>query len=129
MPLCGCSSIYAFQSDLFRKHYEAANAAHRAGNYAAAEAEFKVILGQAYETLGKIYSAEGKFDTELNLTRRGNCIERPEGAVSYVSIKANKVGMIEDVEEFRTELESVPFFVSPILRHREVDVCNRLAAD
>ena len=41
-------SLFFFQSqgDLFRKHYEAANAAHRAGNFAAAEAEFKAILGR-----------------------------------------------------------------------------------
>ena len=42
------------QGDLFRKHYDAANAYHRAGNYPAAEAEFKLILGEAYERLGKI---------------------------------------------------------------------------
>ena len=52
--------LYQSQSDLFRKHYEAANAAHRAGNYAAAEAEFKAILAESYERLGKIYSAQGK---------------------------------------------------------------------
>src|SRR6185369_5292326 len=72
VPFCGYSSIYAFQSDLFRKHYEAANAAHRAGNYAAAEAEFKVILGQAYETLGKIYSAEGKYEASVAAFESGN---------------------------------------------------------
>ena len=49
------------QADLFRKHYEAANAYHRAGNFAAAEAEFKVILGEAYERLGKVYSAQNNY--------------------------------------------------------------------
>ena len=53
------------QADLFRKHYEAANNYHRAGNYAAAEAEFKIILGEAYEHLGKIYSAQGKYEASV----------------------------------------------------------------
>ncbi len=54
------------QGDLFRKHYEAANAHHRARNYAAAEAEFKVILGEAYERLGKIYSAQHKYPAAVS---------------------------------------------------------------
>ena len=58
--------LFTPQGDLFRKHYEAANAYHRAGNYAAAEAEFKVILGEAYERLGKIYSAQGNYPASVN---------------------------------------------------------------
>ena len=54
------------QGDLFRKHYEAANAYHRAGNYRAAEAEFKVILGEAYNQLGKIYSAQGNYPSSVS---------------------------------------------------------------
>ena len=85
MPFCGCSSIYAFQSDLFRKHYDAANAAHRAGNYAAAEAEFKVILGQAYETLGKIYSAEGKYEASVAAFESGNAM-RPNSNAALIDL-------------------------------------------
>jgi tetratricopeptide (TPR) repeat protein len=61
-------SVFFFppQADLFRKHYDAANAYHRAGNYAAAEAEFKVILGEAYERLGKIYSAQGNYQPAIS---------------------------------------------------------------
>src|SRR5829696_1798648 len=60
-------SVFLFppQADLFRKHYEAANAYHRAGNYTAAEAEFKVILGEAYERLGKIYSAQNDYQSSV----------------------------------------------------------------
>ena len=67
-------SLFFFQSqgDLFRKHYEAANAAHRAGNYAAAEAEFKAILAEAYERLGKIYSAQGKYQAAIEAFESGN---------------------------------------------------------
>ena len=84
-------SIFFFQSqgDLFRKHYEAANAAHRAGNYAAAEAEFKAILGEAYERLGKIYSAQGKYQSSIaafesaNATRSGSPDALIDLAIAY----------------------------------------------
>ena len=68
VPFCGCLSIFAFppQADLFRKHYEAANSYHRAGNYAAAEAEFKVILGEAYERLGKVYTAQNNYQASVS---------------------------------------------------------------
>src|SRR6185369_1710559 len=79
VPLCGYSSIYAFQTD-FRKHYEAANAAHRAGRYDAAEAEFKAILGQAYETLGKIYSAQGKYEASVAAFESGNAMRANSNA-------------------------------------------------
>jgi tetratricopeptide (TPR) repeat protein len=70
VPVCG---YFFFQSqDLFRKHYEAANAAHRAGHYDAAEAEFKVILGEAYEQLGKIYSAQGNYAASVSAFEAGN---------------------------------------------------------
>jgi tetratricopeptide (TPR) repeat protein len=74
-------SIFFFQSqgDLFRKHYEAANAAHRAGNYAAAEAEFKAILGEAYERLGKVYSAQGKYQASIEAFESANST-RPASA-------------------------------------------------
>src|SRR5215217_1392208 len=54
------------QGDLFRKHYEAANAYHRAGNFKAAEAEFRALLGEAYERLARIYSAEGNYEAAVS---------------------------------------------------------------
>ena len=70
VPFCG---YFFFQSqDLFRQHYEAANAAHRAGRYDVAEAEFKVILGEAYERLGKIYSAQGNYAASVSAFEAGN---------------------------------------------------------
>src|SRR5688572_28303821 len=53
------------QADLFRKHYEAAHNYHRSGNYPAAEAEFKIILGQAYHRLGKVYLAQGNYQASV----------------------------------------------------------------
>jgi tetratricopeptide (TPR) repeat protein len=67
------------QGDL-RKHYESANAAHRAGNYDAAEAEFKVILGQVYEILGKIYSAQGKYEASVAAFESGNAMRANSNA-------------------------------------------------
>src|SRR6185503_4004676 len=66
-------------------HYEAANAAHRAGNLDAAEAEFKVILGQAYETLGKIYSAQGKYDASVAAFESGNAM-RPNSNAALIDL-------------------------------------------
>src|ERR1051325_12136588 len=57
--------LFPPQADLFRKHYEAANAYHRAGNYAAAEAECKVILAEAYERLGRVYSAQNNYQASV----------------------------------------------------------------
>src|ERR1043165_2152293 len=78
-------SIFLFppQADLFRKHYEAANAYHRAGNYAAAEAEFKVILGEAYERLGKIYSAQNNYQASVSAFESARALRpnAPDGLI------------------------------------------------
>src|SRR5215203_5786187 len=66
LPLLLLLLFFQSQGDLFRKHYEAANNYHRAGNHAAAEAEFKVILGQAYQRLGQIYSAQGNYQAAVS---------------------------------------------------------------
>jgi tetratricopeptide (TPR) repeat protein len=85
VPLCGYSSVYAFQSDRYRKYYESANAEHRAGHYDAAEAWFKVILGDAYETLGKIYSAEGKYEASVAAFESGNTF-RPTSNAGLIDL-------------------------------------------
>ena len=65
LPVLLFSVFFQVQGDLFRRHYEAANAYHRAGNFAAAEAEFKMILAEAYQRLGKIYSAQGNHQASV----------------------------------------------------------------
>jgi tetratricopeptide (TPR) repeat protein len=61
--------LFAFQSppqqDTIRQHYEAAEAARRAGNLAAAEREYTAILSEGYGKLGKIYSAEKQYDAAV----------------------------------------------------------------
>jgi tetratricopeptide (TPR) repeat protein len=51
-------AVFQTPQDSFRQHYEAAEAHRRAGNFSAAEAEYKIILGEGYGKLGKIYSAQ-----------------------------------------------------------------------
>ncbi|HEX3557656.1 MAG TPA: tetratricopeptide repeat protein [Pyrinomonadaceae bacterium] len=55
--------LFVFQSppDSIRQHSAAADAQRRAGNPAAAEAEYTAILAEAYGRLGKIYSAETQY--------------------------------------------------------------------
>src|ERR1051325_8159137 len=80
-------SIFFFQSqaDLFRKRYEAATAAHRAGNYAAAEAEFKAILAEAYQRLGKIYSAQGNYQAAIDSFESAN-VTRPMSPEALIEL-------------------------------------------
>ena len=44
--------------DSFQQHYENAEAQRRAGNLAAAQAEYAIILAEAYHKLSGIYSAQ-----------------------------------------------------------------------
>ena len=73
LPLLLLLFLFQPQGDLFRKHYEAANNYHRAGNFAAAEAEFKIILGEAYRRLGKIYSAQGNYQASVDAFESAQC--------------------------------------------------------
>jgi tetratricopeptide (TPR) repeat protein len=87
VPFCGYLSLFFFQSqaDLFRKHYEAANVYHRAGNFKAAEAEFKAILGEAYERLGKIYAAEGNYPASVNAFETAGAL-RPDSTSALIDL-------------------------------------------
>ena len=91
-PFCGLLFFVPPQGDLFRKHYEAANNYHRAGNFAAAEAEFKIILGDAYRRLGKIYSAQGNYEASVaafesaNVAVPGSTDALVEQSIAYFHI-------------------------------------------
>lgn len=60
--------------DTIRQHYEAAEAQRRAGNPAAAEAEYTAILAEAYGRLGRVYSAQKDYK---------NAITTLEAAAAY----------------------------------------------
>src|SRR5215813_10293647 len=51
--------------NLLRQHYEAAESQRRAGNYAAAETEYKAMLAVGYDRLGKVYSAEQSYKSAI----------------------------------------------------------------
>src|ERR671919_390006 len=80
-------SLFFFQSqgDLFRKHYDAANAHHRAGNHAAAEAEFKIIMSEAYRRLGKIYTAQANYSASVTALESA-LAARPETTEGLVDL-------------------------------------------
>jgi tetratricopeptide (TPR) repeat protein len=51
--------------DRVRQHYEAAEAARRAGNLTAAENEYRAALAESYARLGKIYAAEKSYQAAV----------------------------------------------------------------
>src|SRR5688500_3147832 len=61
LPFLLFSVLFQDSGDLFKRHYEEASRAHSARDYRAAEREFNAILGEAYQRLGKIYSAQGRY--------------------------------------------------------------------
>ena len=61
LPFLLFSVFFQDPGDLFKRHYEEANRYHRARDYGRAENEFKAILGEAYQRLGKVYSAQGRY--------------------------------------------------------------------
>ena len=69
LPLLLTVSIFQAQGDLFRRHYEAAQTYHRAGNFAAAEAEFKIILAESYLRLGRLYTAQAKYQQAADILK------------------------------------------------------------
>jgi hypothetical protein len=94
LPLLLVSVFFQVQGDLFRRHYEAANAYHRAGNFAGAEAEFKVILGEAYHRLAKIYSAQG------NSSQRPRFVPLPSTVLSNSPSRNSARGNIKKLPTF-----------------------------
>src|SRR5215216_2035809 len=66
LPLLLTLLTFQVQGDLFRRHYEAAQNYHRAGNFHAAEAEFKIIIAEANLRLGRIYTAQGNYSAAVD---------------------------------------------------------------
>ncbi|HEV2836340.1 MAG TPA: tetratricopeptide repeat protein, partial [Pyrinomonadaceae bacterium] len=85
LPLAFLIFIFQAQGDLFRRHYEAAQNYHRAGNFAAAEAEFKIILAESYLRLGRIYSAQGKYQLAADALRAATSA-RPDSTEGLVDL-------------------------------------------
>ena len=78
-PLAALSFAPPFFQDTIKQHYEAAEAHKRAGNLAAAEAEFAAILAEGYGRLGEIYMAQKAYEKAVTAT-----IGRPSPGVTSV---------------------------------------------
>ena len=66
IPLALALALAQSPADTFRRHYEAAEALHRAGNLAAAEAEYAAILAEAYHKMGRVATADGDHRAALS---------------------------------------------------------------
>ena len=85
LPLLLAVFTFQAQGDLFRRHYEAAQTYHRAGNFAAAEAEFKIILAESYLRLGRIYSAQAKHQQAADILKIATSV-RPDSTDGLVDL-------------------------------------------
>src|SRR6185503_3998772 len=85
LPVLLLISFFQTQSDLFRKHYDAANAARREGNFTAAEAEFKIILGEAYHRLGKVYLAQNNYAASVGALEFATAV-RPDETDALIDL-------------------------------------------
>lgn len=96
LPLLISVFLFQAQGDLFRRHYEAAQAYQRAGNFAAAESEFKIILAESNLLLGRVYSAEGKYTLAVDALKTATSLraDSTEGLVD-LSIAYFHIGEFE----------------------------------
>ena len=85
LPLFISFFIFQAQGDVFRRHYEAAQNYQLAGNFAAAEAEFKIVLAESYLRLGRVYSAHGKYQLAADVLKTATSI-RPGSTEGLVDL-------------------------------------------
>ena len=85
LPLLLTVFIFQAQGDLFRRHYEAAQTYHKAGNFPAAEAEFKIILAESYLRLGRVYAAQAKHQQAADTLMFATSI-RPDSTDGLVEL-------------------------------------------
>ncbi len=115
LPLLLTVSIFQAQGDLFRRHYEAAQTYHRAGNFAAAEAEFKIILAESYLRLGRIYSAQARQQQAADALKFATSL-RPDSTDGLVDLS---------ITYFR--LAQFPNAIEPLQRAVAADARNAAA--
>src|SRR5438045_1589205 len=75
LPLLLLFAVFQAPPDSIRQHYEAAEAHRRAGDLAAAEIEYKAILADAYDRLGKIYLAQKDYKQAVAALEAANSYE------------------------------------------------------
>ena len=69
------------QRDIFKAHYEKAEALRRSGNLTAAEAEFGAILGEAYYGLGRVNTAKGNYKESIRALEEASIYQPQSDAV------------------------------------------------
>src|SRR5215475_1865735 len=84
-PLAALSFAPPFFQDTIKQHYEAAEAHKRAGNPAAAEAEFAAILAEGYGRLGKIYLAQKAYEKAAPALEAA-ALSRPEAPEALIDL-------------------------------------------
>ncbi|HKS11337.1 MAG TPA: tetratricopeptide repeat protein, partial [Pyrinomonadaceae bacterium] len=115
LPLLISVFIFQAQGDLFRRHYEAAQRYHQAGNFAAAEAEFKIILAESYLRLGRIYTAQGKYQPAADALK------------TATAIRADSTEGLVDLSIAYFHLGQFPKAVEPVQRALAADARNAAA--
>ena len=76
---------FQVQDDAFRRHYDAAQRHHRDGDFAAAENEYKIILAEAYQRLGNVYSAQGNYNAAVTALETASQIQ-PKSAEGLIEL-------------------------------------------
>jgi tetratricopeptide (TPR) repeat protein len=115
LPLLLLLVFFQVQGDLFRRHYEAAQAYHRAGNLAAAEAEFKTILAEACSRLGKVYAAEGNYNASVSALE------------TSISLRPGSPDVLVDLSIAYFHTEQYPKAIGPLQRAIANDSRNAIA--
>ena len=85
LPLLISVFIFQADADLFRRHYEAGQAYQRAGNFAAAENEYKFVLAESYLRLGRVYAAEEKYSAAIDALKTATSM-RPDSSDGLVDL-------------------------------------------
>jgi tetratricopeptide (TPR) repeat protein len=109
-PLAALSFAPPFFQDTIKQHYEAAEAHKRAGNLAAAEAEFAAILSEGYGRLGKIYLAQKAYEKAATALEAA-ALSRPEAPEALIDLAVAyfRAGQYEKASEpLRRELARNP---------------------
>ena len=84
-PLLLLLSVFQSPQDSLRQHSEAADAQRRAGNLAAAEREYTAVLAEGYGKLGKVYSAEKKYQQAISVLESAT-LYRPDSQEALIDL-------------------------------------------
>src|SRR5215470_12950504 len=84
-PLLSLLVVIPSPQDTIRRHYETAEAHRRAGDLAAAEAEFTAILAEGYGRLGKIYLAQKAYEKAVTALEAA-ALTRPEAPEALIDL-------------------------------------------